>query len=264
MQIDGTVEPLRAENGELTLPILPGQHQVFVSWREDGDVATRSTMPDVDIGAPAGNITLNLQLPENRWLLATRGPKLGPAVLYWSELAVLILIALVLGRIDWTPLRTHHWLLLGLGFSTFNWPVLGFVAAWLIIVGAREKWRVPGPWWQFNLWQFGVLAMTALSLVMIVVTLPMGLLGTPDMHVIGNGSWGNSLIWFADRADSVLPSASALSGPLWIYKVLILAWALWLSFALLRWLPWVWQCFSKEGFFRSRKHDEMEASANET
>ena len=264
VQIDGTVEPLRAENGELTLPILPGQHEVFVSWREDGDVGLRSAMPEVDIGAPAGNITLNLQLPENRWLLATRGPKLGPAVLYWSELAVLILFAFILGRIDWTPLRTWHWLLLGLGFSTFNWPVLGFVAAWLVLVGAREKWRIPGPWWQFNLWQLGVLAMTALALLMIVITLPMGLLGTPDMHVVGNGSWGNSLIWFADRAEAVLPSASAFTVPLWIYKVLILAWALWLSFALLRWLPWVWQCFSKEGFFRSRKHDEMETSRNES
>ena len=41
--------------------------------------------------------------------------------------------------------------------------------------------------------------------------------------------------------------------PLWIYKALILAWALWLSFALLRWLPWVWQCFSSDGFWRIEK-----------
>ena len=185
------------------------------------------------------------------------------AVLYWSELAALVLLALILGRIEWTPLRTIHWLLLGLGFSTFNWPVLGFVAAWLIAVGAREKWRVQLPWWQFNLLQFGVIAMSAIALIMIVVALPIGLLGTPDMHVIGNNSWGNSLSWFADRSASELPSASAITAPLWIYKLLILAWALWLSFALLRWLPWVWQCFSKEGFFRSRKHDDMATQTTE-
>ena len=257
VEIDGTIEPLRAEAGELTLPILPGEHEVTVEWQEDGEVGLVTGMPDIDIGAPASNITLELQVPENRWLLATWGPKLGPAVLYWSELAALVLLALILGRIDWTPLRTVHWLLLGIGFSTFNWPVLGFVAAWLIVTGAREKWRIEGPWWQFNLLQLVVISMTAISLILIVIALPIGLLGTPDMHVVGNNSWGNALSWFADRSESVLPSANAITVPLWIYKVLILAWALWLSFALLRWLPWVWQCFSREGFFRSRKHDAM-------
>ncbi|MFQ5608947.1 MAG: hypothetical protein ACE5F8_01600, partial [Woeseiaceae bacterium] len=263
VRIDGEVEPLRAESGVLTVPILPGQHSIAIVWREDGEVSAISRMPDIDIGAPASNITLNLAMPENRWLLATSGPKLGPAVLYWSELAVLILFAVILGRIDWTPLATRHWLLLGLGFSTFNWPVLGFVAAWILIVGAREKWRVDMPWWRFNLWQIAVMLLTVTSLIMIVASLPAGLLGTPDMHIIGNNSWGNSLNWFADRSASVLPSAIVFSVPTWIYKVLILAWALWLSFALLRWLPWVWQCFSKEGFFRSRKHDQLDASTGE-
>jgi hypothetical protein len=45
--------------------------------------------------------------------------------------------------------------------------------------------------------------------------------------------------------------------------VLILVWALWLSFALLRWLPWVWQCFAKDGFWHSRKGDAIETSATE-
>jgi hypothetical protein len=32
----------------------------------------------------------------------------------------------------------------------------------------------------------------------------------------------------------------------------MLAWALWLSFALLRWLPWAWRSFSNDGFWRGR------------
>jgi hypothetical protein len=30
----------------------------------------------------------------------------------------------------------------------------------------------------------------------------------------------------------------------------MLAWALWLSFALLRWLPWGWRAFSASGIWR--------------
>jgi hypothetical protein len=30
-----------------------------------------------------------------------------------------------------------------------------------------------------------------------------------------------------------------------------LLWALWLSFALIRWLPWAWQAFSTNGIWRT-------------
>ncbi|MDX1518176.1 MAG: hypothetical protein R3288_15125, partial [Woeseiaceae bacterium] len=261
--IDGRTESLRATDGELALDILPGEHTVVVEWREEGDIGAVSRTPAIDLGAAASNISLQQTLPESRWLLATSGPRLGPAVLYWSELAFMILLALILGRIDWTPLSTRHWLLLGLGFSTFNWPVLILVAAWLVAVGARDRLRIDMAWWRYNLLQVGLVLLTIAALGSIVVSLPMGLLGTPDMHVTGNGSWHNELRWFADRADSVLPTTTAFTVPMWIYKVLILAWALWLSFALLKWLPWAWTCFSRDGYFRSRRSGDNAAATSE-
>lgn len=259
--IDGRVEPLRADGDELTVPILPGEHVISVKWRIAGDVGARTRTPVVDIGAPASNIIVDLTLPGNRWLLATNGPPLGPAVLYWSELAVLILFALILGRVTWTPLKTGHWLLLGLGFSTFSWPVLGIVIAWLLACGARDKWRMQSSRWRYNTTQVLIALATVAALGAILVSLPSGLLGTPDMHVAGNHSSGNSLNWFADRSDTLLPVATAWSAPMWAYKTLILAWALWLSFALLRWLPWVWQCFSRDGLWRPRNAGDIQATS---
>jgi hypothetical protein len=226
VRIDNRVEPLRTDGRELTVPILPGSHMIAVTWRESEGVDSVAGTPEVDLGAPASNITMRLTLPQNRWLLGTSGPRLGPAVLYWPELAALILFALLLGRVSWTPLKTHHWLLLGLGFSTFNWPVLAVVVAWLLSAGAREQWRTRLPWRQYNATQAMFALFTVIALLSIIVSLPSGLLGTP-----------------------------------WIYKVLILAWALWLSFALLRWLPWVWRSFAKEGFWHSRQGDDIDASA---
>jgi hypothetical protein len=261
VRIDNRVEPLRADGRELTVPILPGSHAIAVSWREAEGVDSVAETPDVELGAPSSNITMRLTMPQNRWLLGTNGPRLGPAVLYWPELAVLILFAWLLGRIDWTPLQTRHWLLLGLGFSTFNWPVLAVVVAWLLSAGAREQWRERIPWWQYNTAQVLFALFTVIALLSIIGSLPGGLLGTPDMHVTGNGSTGNALVWFADRSESVLPVASAWTVPMWIYKVLILTWALWLSFALLRWLPWIWRVFAKQGFWHSRKGDDVVSSA---
>jgi hypothetical protein len=259
--IDTRDEPLRADKGRLTLPILPGEHSVEIEWRETGAVTMITRTPAVDIAAPASNIGLDLTLPENRWLLLASGPRLGPAVLYWSELAALILFAFLLAKLSFTPLRFHHWLLLGIGFSTFSWGVLALVALWLIVVSARDKWRVEGPWWVYNLVQVAVVTLTVMAVAGIIGSLPSGLLGAPDMQVTGNDSYSNHLSWFADRSESLIPTATAFSVPILVYKVLILVWALWLSLALVKWLPWTWQCFARDGFFRSRPDKNSQASA---
>ncbi|MGI9270995.1 MAG: hypothetical protein ACR2QT_04415 [Woeseiaceae bacterium] len=251
--IDGDKQSLRALDGKLVLPILPGEHSVLIVWRDAEDVTASTSTPEVDIGAAASNISLRLDLPRNRWLLGTNGPRLGPAVLYWSELIVLILAAVVLGRTRLAPLKTWHWLLLGLGFSTFEWSALAWVVLWLLASGARERWKADTSWWRFNLVQIGFAGLTVIALLTIVFNLPSGLLGIPDMHVAGNGSYGNALKWFADQSTSALPTASAWSVPLWVYKAFILGWSLWLSFALLRWLPWVWRSFSSQGYWRPRE-----------
>ena len=262
--IDLEAQTLRAENGELTLPILPGNHSITVTFRESGGMGLISTTPDIDIGAPASNINMVVSKSKDRWLLATRGPKLGPAVLYWSELAALIVFALILGRVKTTPLTTRHWLLLGLGFSTFSWFALGWVVVWLMICGVREKLEFDLSWWKFNVFQVVIMGTSIVALAAVVMSLPAGLLGTPDMHVAGHNSYGNVLNWFADSSDSVLPVASVISLPLWVYKALILIWALWLSFALLRWLPWVWKCFSSDGYWRSRKSTNGDKATTES
>jgi len=253
VQIDGRTQTLRAQGGQLTLPISPGNHFIVINWRETGGMGLISTTPQIDIDAPASNINITVAKSQDRWLLATKGPKLGPAVMYWPELVALIVFALILGRVNLTPLTTRHWLLLGLGFSTFSWSVLALVIIWLMLCGAREKSELNLNWWKFDLVQVVIAGMTVVALLSIVLSLPAGLLGTPDMHVAGHNSYGNVLNWFADGSDSVLPIASVITVPMWVYKGLILVWALWLSFALLRWLPWVWKCFSRDGFWRSRK-----------
>lgn len=250
--IDGRSEPLRADQGALSIPILPGEHAVNVRWQTDSTLAFRELTPAVDLGVAAGNITLVMEVPENRWILFAGGPDLGPAVLYWSELAALVLLALLLGRIDLTPLGTTQWILLGLGFSTFSWAAFAVVALWLLSSGARHRWSLTQVSRHFNLLQISFALLTIAALAAIVTSLPAGLLGTPDMHVRGYESAGNWLQWFADRSEGPLPQASVLTVPLWFYKALILVWALWLSFALLRWLPWVWKAFAQQGLWRPR------------
>jgi hypothetical protein len=38
-----------------------------------------------------------------------------------------------------------------------------------------------------------------------------------------------------------------VSVPLWFYRLAMLAWSLWLVFALLRWIAWGWRCYGTGG-----------------
>lgn len=250
--IDGETQPLTLEEGKLALPILPGEHTLHVAWDETSQAGLLVQTPPVALGAASSNLSAKLELPASRWVLFAAGPPVGPAILYWAELIALVGTALVLGRLAVAPLRTHQWLLLGVGFSTFSWLAFAVVVAWLLAHGARQRWGGELSRRKYNTTQVAFAALTLAAFAAILAGIPHGLLGAPDMSVRGFESAGRELAWFADRTDDALPRASVWSLPMWTYKALILAWALWLSFALLRWLPWVWTCFSERGLWRPR------------
>ncbi len=251
--IDGREQSLRLEEGKLNLPIVPGTHRVQVRFRLAEGASWMQNLPGLDLSVPASNVSVGFDLPQNRWVLFTRGPSLGPAVLYWAELLVFVFLAWLLGRTTITPLKTRDWLLLGLGFSTFSWGVLGLVTGWLFVMGWRARNPRLSERESFNLIQLALGVGSVAVLFVLLSSIPMALLGNPDMHVVGNDSNMYRLRWFSDRVDGLSPAVGVFSTPLWVYKSLILLWALWLSFALVRWLPWAWQSFRSGGYWVSAR-----------
>jgi len=241
---------LRLQDGRLTVPVVPGLQQVEIRFRQAEPIATRVATPALSLGLPAANIDLSLQLPRDRWLLAAYGPPVGPAVLLWGELLVMVIAAIVLSRWRHSPLRMHQWLLLGLGFSTFSWAALIVVALWLFALDARRRWA-PADALRFNLVQIALPVLTLVALLCMFNAIRNGLLGAPDMYVTGNGSDAQLLRWFADRSADALPVAGAISLPLWVYKLAMLAWALWLAWAVVDWLRRGFAAWQRGGYWRS-------------
>lgn len=119
---------------------------------------------------------------------------------------------------------------------------LTLIALWLLCAAPLHDWQGLGLRARgvsparvdasgFNLLQLGLAMLTVLALAVLVAAVSKGLLGVPDMHVAGNGSSAWNLHWFADQSRGVLPGGDVLSLPLWVYKVAMLAWALWLASA---------------------------------
>jgi hypothetical protein len=253
LTIDGGSVPSRPRDGVLELSIEPGRHEVAMSWRQDEPVSLWYRSPTVDLATHSANLRTQISLPQDRWILFAAGTGVGPAILYWSELIVFIVVALLFGRTGWTPLKPYEWLLLGFGFSTFSWALLLLVTLWIVALRRRadaDLSRLSDR--QFNVLQAVLGLLSVIAIAALVSGIPQALLGSPDMQIVGEGSSGSTLQWFSDQTDRALPSSSVLSVHIWWYKGAMLAWALWIVLAFLRWLPWAWQCLTRGGLWRGR------------
>lgn len=249
VRVDGAANNLRLEGRRLTLPVTPGAHAVDVDWRLPGGARLLYRAPEVDLGAPSVNSHVRVEMPSGRWTLLLGGRGLGPAVLFWSMLAVFLLVSVGLGKAGVAPLSWKHWFLLSLGLTQLS-PMGGvIVAGWFVAVGLRGK-HPPEQKREFNLGQAFLAALSLAAAVFLFLAIKRGLLGAPDMQISGNGSGAHMLRWYLDRTGTSLPRPWILSVPLFVYRAGMLCWALWLADALTRWTRWAWGCASTGGVWR--------------
>ncbi len=253
VSINNVVQPIRQDGRRVAIPLVPGSQSVAMTWRQSSGIGFNWRTPQIDLGVASANADLKLNLSSDRWVLFVTGPRMGPAVLFWSTLLVLLLVSIALGRVRITPLRTLQWVLLTLGLSQVPIPAAAVVVGWLLVLGWRETKPELSPLW-FDLRQLMLVGWTAVALGVLAVGIYQGLLGQPQMQVTGNGSSATTLRWFADRikGDNVLPQGTVFSAPMLVYRGAMLAWSLWLALALLRWLKWGWSAFTAGGLWRSK------------
>ncbi len=251
LTVNDQTTPVRREGRKLFIPVRPGKQSVHVAWTTSKALNTVIPVGDVKLPVDGANVTTIMQVPESRWILWAGGPLRGPAVRFWVVLVVSVLVALALGSAPLSPLRRFEWVLLAIGLTQVHVAAAILVVAWLFLVAMRGK-QDPEQLrdWQFNLLQVALGILTVVALGVFIVVVGKGLLGNPDMFVVGNGSSGNYLNWFQPRAGLELPEPYIISISVLFFRLLMLMWALWLATALLRWLRTGWTAFSHGGYWK--------------
>jgi hypothetical protein len=248
--IDGEAQPVYLENGAVPVPLRPGTRQVTLSWRQPDALSTWYVPPRIDLGQPAVNAVLQLEVPPDRWVLFAGGPTFGPAVLFWGVAVVLVLAAAAVSRLRLVPLSTPAWILLAIGAGQGGVSAAVFVGGFLLLMGVRERYGARLRPLAFNLMQIALLVLALMAVDCLFDALRNGLLGQPGMMIAGNGSSDHWLRWYADRIDGPTPDAWLLSVPLWVWRGLMLLWALWLATRVIAWSQWVWQAWSQGGAWK--------------
>jgi hypothetical protein len=245
--INGQPHAIAAVNRKLTLPLNPAAQTITVTWQEPIAISSVLNTSLVDLGQDSVNSKLSVILGQDRWVLFAKGASFGPVILFWSQLLVILLLSVGLAKVPLTPLKTWHWFLLLIGLSQVSLESASVVIAWLMLLGWRESQTTDNRY--FNSLQVSLVLLSLLSLSILFSAVAQGLLSSPDMRITGNQSSAFLLNWYADRAESQLQAATIISLPILCYRLLMLAWSLWLAIFLLDQLRWAWQCFSKQALW---------------
>ncbi|MFA7345369.1 MAG: hypothetical protein WC003_13785 [Terrimicrobiaceae bacterium] len=254
LTLNGAAIPARMDSRNLIVPLRPGEQSAQVEWKTGVPLGVSTRVEEVGLPVGSANINTVINIPDSRWVLWADGPLRGPAVRFWTVLACSLIAAWLLGRLASSPLGTAEWMLLGIGLTQVPLPAALLVVGWLFYLswrGSESYIRLPA--WGFNLLQLALIALTAMALAVFVAVVAEGLLGNPEMFIAGNGSTRSALRWYQARCGEMLPQPGCVSVSIWWFRLLMLAWALWLAAALLRWLRLAWVRFSTGGCFRGGK-----------
>ena len=98
---------------------------------------------------------------------------MGPALLFWGVLLVVLAPGLGLGRSGLAHLKAYEWVLLSLGVATQSLAVLVLMAAWF----AALRWRGYQSGWagtRYKALQLGLILLSLATLGMLLGTIPQG------------------------------------------------------------------------------------------
>ena len=251
---DGSKMSINSGNRVL-VQLHPGEQSIELEFEKREELTWRNSSAEIKLPGKTVNINIEYHLLRDRWLLYLNGPSLGAAMLYWGVLFVILIGAVVLPviarklKLD-MPITTPGWILLGLGFSTVNSYGILLTVLFFFVMAFRKQYIEPAAMarWKFNFLQLTLLALTFISVTSLLASIPVGLLSTPEMQVVGNGSYGHFFKFFQDKVtNEQLPIVTVYSLPIGFYRVVMLAWSLWVATRLIGWGRWWFAGYSHHG-----------------
>ncbi|MBT7410869.1 MAG: hypothetical protein HN826_14300 [Methylococcales bacterium] len=265
IKINNKNQSIRLKNNFLSIPVSPGKQVVSIKWRQFYGISNWFQSPQVDIAINSVNSHSIIKLSKDRWILLAGGTGIGPAILFWGVLIVVLMIAFLLGRSTLTPLTSKQWVLLCLGIAPASLEVSVVIVVWLFALGFRRHLNVKTMnKWAFDAFQVALFILTLSALLSILGAIQQGLLGAPDMSIAGNGSNRYLLQWYLDRSQNMLQQPWVFSVSMIWYRGLMLVWALWLAFALIKWLQWGWGSFGFGGYWKRLRKEKIVVPAIST
>ncbi len=135
------------------------------------------------------------------------------------------------------------------------------MAGWLFFVGWKQQFAGFESRAKSILLQWFSLFFTVATIGILVATVAYGLLSYPDMGVAGQKASAYRLYWYLDSGHDLLPHITLFTVHLWWYKLLILLWSIWVSFAVLNWLKQLLTSLNRDDWWPEFKRKKTTADS---
>lgn len=245
-----------AEEGQVLnvgIPLRHGMNDARLVWEETGASLMHITPPTINLNSPFVNLSQVISNVSDRWIVWSYGPAAGVYVKLWSVVLGMALLAAVMAKAMPTPLGFTGWLVLALGFTQADPVAFVLVAGWLFLLQWRATKAETLSNLKFNVTQIGIVLTSTFVIGAIFSVVKVGLLGTPEVYIEGNGSTPHMLQWFEDTGINTPEAAGIYTLPMWVFRGVMMAWALWTALWLMRTFKWAWQNFTAGGYWRKKE-----------
>lgn len=240
LTLEGRDQPASLrDGGVLPVTLRAGRFQLELAWEEAGGLSAWYRAPVVRVGDQAANATVAIQVPRDRWLVATGGEGWGTSLLFWWWLALLAIAGAILGRLPHSPLPSHKLAIITAGFVTMP-PLAGVVVVgWLFASSYRRGWTPPSRVLS-RLSQIGLGLWTVIALGLLALIAYLHVSQLPGMELLHQAPFADRPTFYADRTDGALLTPWVLSVSPWVWRGLAVAWALAVALWMVRWVKVAW------------------------
>lgn len=252
------------KNDEISLMLRPGINTIVLDFTYSPPESIFFKSPEFDFNTNVVNSSLTIEGGKN-WILHAGGADVSPSVLLWSVLVTLLIFSIIISKSKVIDLSMISLVLLLFGTSQVGIDFVMLTLLWFFMI----KYRLANTmhdfktYNRFNAYQFGFAILTIFVISGMISVVAKGLLLTPESFIAGYQSSFTSLFWYSQEY-SAQNSPWLLSVPIWLYRVLMMAWAVWLAFNMLDWLKSCWTAFSNEGFWYKKIKTEQKLKDENT
>ena len=240
------------DKGVLIVDLPPGENHLEIQLLVKKEISTLTSAPQIDLGTASANLSWKLILPSDRWILWTGGALMGPSVLLWGALILIALGAGLLPRLiksPWAP-NSLGWIIFTIPLALQSLSLIALPILAALFLYAKEKLQLRDSWVKnWNTYQSLLMIVWLFAAVSLLSGIYGGLLGHPNSMISAGPNGG--LSWYHDLAKEHFIGAYVVSAPLWLFRTIMMIWAILVAKSLIGRIPAIWNALADGGFFHN-------------
>lgn len=222
---------LNTTSRPIELPIFKGTHDYKILWQLPQELTWWPSLPQIGIKGPFTNGSLVYSVPDKWLAIWTSSNSFGPRVTFWITLSAALLGFVALSYVIALPCSRLTAILLLCGAWYVHVRAGVYIGAWLYACGIlialarrseatlRERCFSQKVKWAHYLVLFAPLALAGACAQRAFEV-------WPDLGLRGVGTTTQTINWYVDRGNEVIPTPDLLVVPPWLWQGTLLLWAI--------------------------------------